>query len=406
MNIPLPARAVLKPSVVSMAAMFASLGAWLFPSFGVLRKGFDTPSRPDLNAFIVLACWYMLIFVSFVVGEKLGGWLPFRRTGRTETLLDLKSNVIYYGFTLISSIGIAATVIRVFQLLSVQQAIVFITLGQANELIDALYKDYSVGLVSLRYIVLYSASLALYRIIRLKSFAPINIFNVLMLVLSALLSSRLIFVATLLTTVLLLGFGKSSIRINVPKLITVASLLFLVLAVLNYSRNKSYYEGNKLSFGLAGLSEIVTYLGAPFQAAFGTAGITDQLVAGGDQTYRRYVDEEIVLNTNSAFVHLHEQVGYFSWPYIALTCLFMGFAFEALASLGKTIFLLPCGAILYGSAELWRLDLFQQGTFIVWIIIGIGLPAFLIAGKCLLAFIGGVRGMAVPDDRIPPPSAR
>ena len=89
--------------------------------------------------------------------------------------------------------------------------------------------------------------------------------------------------------------------------------------------------------------------------------------------------------TNSAFVHLHEQIGYYSWPYISLICLFMGVVFEALASLGKTIFLLPCGAILYGSAELWRLDLFHQGTFIVWFVIGIGLPALLFGVQWLLA---------------------
>ena len=99
-----------------------------------------------------------------------------------------------------------------------------------------------------------------------------------------------------------------------------------------------------------------------------------------------YVDVEINLMTNSAFFHLTQQIGYFSWVYIALICLFMGLVFEALASLGKTIFLLPCGAILYGSAELWRLDLFQQGTFIVWFVIGIGLPALLIGGQRLFAF--------------------
>jgi len=98
-------------------------------------------------------------------------------------------------------------------------------------------------------------------------------------------------------------------------------------------------------------------------------------------------DEEIVRNTNSAFVHLHEQMGYFSWAYMAGMCLFMGFLFEFLASLGKTIFLLPCGAILYASAELWRLDLFHQGIFIVWMVVGIGLPSIVIAYRRLFSFV-------------------
>ncbi|HXC43993.1 MAG TPA: hypothetical protein VNY51_10805 [Candidatus Dormibacteraeota bacterium] len=373
--------------MISMLAVFASFTAWLFPSFGVLRKGFDNPSRLDLDTFTVLACWYLLIFVSFTAGEKVGGLLVLRRSAPTAPLLSLKSNVIYYGFTLLSATGIAATLIRVFQLLSLQQAIAAIALGQANELIEALYEHYSIGLVSLRYLVLYSASIALYRIIRSRSFTPLNIFNVLLLAISTLLSSRLIFIATLLTVVFLLSVDKRSIRISIPKLVTIATLLFLVLAVLNYSRNKGYYERNNLSFGLAGASEILAYLGSPFQVAIGTAQVTDHIIGGDPDSYRDYVDVEINLMTNSAFFHLHQQMGYFSWVYVALTCLFMGLLFEALCSLGETIFLLPCGAILYGSAELWRLYLFHQGTFIVWFVIGIGLPALLIGGQRLFAFV-------------------
>jgi hypothetical protein len=370
-----------------MVAMFASFAAWLFPSFGVLRKGFDNPSRLDLGTFTVLACWYLVIFASFNVGERVGGLLVLRRSTPTAELLNLKSNTIYYGFTLLSTAGIAATLIRVFQLLPLQQAIAAIALGQANALKEALYEDYHIGLVSLRYLVLYPASIALYRIIRSRSFSPLNIFNVLLLAISvALLSSRLTFIATLLTVVFLLSFDKRLIRVSIPKLITIVTSLFLVLAVLNYSRNKDYYERNKLSFGLAGASEILAYLGAPFQVAIGTAQATDQIIGGDPDAYRDYVDVEINLMTNSAFFHLTQQIGYFSWLYIALICLFMGLVFEALASLGKTIFLLPCGAILYGSAELWRLDLFQQGTFIIWFIIGIGLPALLIGGQRLFAF--------------------
>ena len=391
MNIALPPKAFLKPSVISMAAVLASFAAWLFPSFGVLRKGFESPSRLEFSSFVILASWYLLIFMSFTVGEKLGRLLVLQRSASRARLLSLDSNVLYYSFSLLSAIGIAMTLRTIFQLLSLQQAVVFIALGQANSLKEALYEDYSVGFVSLRYLVIYSASIALYRIIRRRSFTPLNILNVLMLAMTAVLSSRLIFISTLLTVAFLLGFGKSSIRISIPKLIVFITVLFLILAVLNFSRNADYYERNKLSFGLAGVSEILAYLGAPFQAAIGSAPVMDQLVAGGDETYRNYVDEEINLNTNSAFIHLHEQIGYASWAYITVICLFMGFVFEVLLSLGKTIFLLPCGAILYGSAELWRLDLFHQGIFIVWFVMGIGLPVFLIGGRRLLAFLSGGR---------------
>jgi len=380
-----------------MAAMFASFAAWLFPSFGVLRKGFDNPSRLTLDALTILTCWYLLIFVSFRLGEKIGGLFGLRKSVSTARVLSLDSNILYCVFTLLSATGIAATLITVFRLLSPLQAIIFIAAGQANELKDALYEDYSVGLVSLRYLVLYSASIALYRIIRSRSFTPLNIFNVLLLAISTLLSSRLIFIATLLSVIFLLSFDKRSIRFSLLKVIAVVTALFLVLAVLNYSRNKDYYERNKLSFGLAGVSEIVAYLGSPFQVAIGTAQISDQIIGGDPDAYHNYIDVEINLMTNSAFFHLTQQIGYFSWLYIALLCLFMGLLFEGFLSLGKTIFLLPCGAILYGSAELWRLDLFHQGTFIVWFVIGIGLPVLLVGGQRLFAFVGRVPEMAGTD---------
>src|SRR5215469_12334108 len=211
MKIALPPRAILKPSIISMAAVFASFMAWLFPSFGVLRKGFESPARLDLDSFIILACWYLLIFLSFAVGEKLGRLLLFRANALQAPLLLLNSNLIYYAFTVLSTIGIGMTLIRIFQLLSGQEAITYLAAGQANALKDALYEDYSIGLVSLRYLVLYPASLALYRIIRYKSYKFINIFNVFMLGISTLLSSRLIFIATILTLLFLLGFDKTSI---------------------------------------------------------------------------------------------------------------------------------------------------------------------------------------------------
>ena len=68
----------------------------------------------------------------------------------------------------------------------------------------------------------------------------------------------------------------------------------------------------------------------------------------------------------------------------------MGFLFETLASFGKTIFLLPAGAIVYASAELWRLDLFRQGIFVVWMVFGIGFPSSLLAYQRFFKFVGGV----------------
>lgn len=379
-----------------MIAVSASLAAWLFPTFGVLKKGFENPSRLDPNSAVLLACWYLLIFTSFFLGQKISGlWASSRGYKPTSRLLDLESNVIYLGFTLIGALGLGAMVMTIFQNMSLGQMILFISLGQTNALKNSLYEDYRIGIVSLRYIVLYPASIALYRMIRLRRYSLLNIFNVLMLAVCTFLSFRLILIAALVTTSLLVTFDRESVKLSVAKLILIAGSLFLILSVLNISRNASYYERNNLSFGLAGLNEIVGYLGTPFQVAVGAANVTDQLAAQGPgdpshgtEPYRYYVDIMINYNTNSAFVALHQQMGYWCWPYIALLCGFMGAVFRFLISLGKTYFLLPCGGILYASSELWRLDLFQQGAFIVWFVLGIGLPASVLFAEHLWRMAG------------------
>lgn len=381
MKITLPVKSIFTPSCISMMAVAASFLAWSFPSFGVLRKGFIHPERLDMTSTMMLLCWYSMIFVCFIVGQKLGG-LVFQKPLRPhEQLFSLDSNFFYAIFTLFAVLGIGSTIVRIFTVLPFQQALVYISLGQANELKDTLYEDYHIGLVSLRYLVLYPASIALYRIVRHKRYSLFNLFNVALLAIGTFLSSRLILMATTLATAFLLTYGRKFVKISFLKVAVTSAVLFLILAVLNLSRNAGYYERNNLSFGLAGASEILAYVGSPFQVAIGSAKVYDLLAAGQGDDYRDYTDIEINLNTNSAFTLLLQQMGYLMWPYFALVCLVMGFIFSALASLGKTIFLLPCAAILYGAAEIWRLDLFQQGTFIVWFVVGAGVPAAFLLMK-------------------------
>jgi hypothetical protein len=379
MKITLPVKTIFTPASISMMAVAASFLAWSFPSFGVLRKGFIHPERLDLTSTIMLFCWYAMIFVCFVVGQKLGAVVWRKKFRSEDRLFSLDSNLFYVIFTLFAVLGIVSTVVRIFTLLPLQQALLYISLGQANELKDTLYQDYSIGLVSLRYLVLYPASIALYRIIRYKRYSLFNLFNVILLGIGTFLSSRLILMATVLATAFLLTNGRKIVQIKLLKVALAGGVLFLILAVLNLSRNADYYERNNLSFGLAGVSEILAYVGSPFQVAIGSAKVYDLLAAGEGDDYRDYVDIEINLNTNSAFTLLLQQMGYMEWPYFALVCLIMGFIFSGLAGLGKTIFLLPAGAILYASAEIWRLDLFQQGTFIVWFVIGAGVPAAILS---------------------------
>src|ERR1039458_2732042 len=154
MNITLPVRSIFEPSSISMLAVSASFAAWLFPSFGVLRKGFDHAEILTLASFLTLFSWYSMIFVCFLVGQKLGSYaLPIKP--KRLSILSLEANAVYYGFSILATLGIGTMLVRIFHDMSLKQALLFISLGQTNELKDTLYENYSVGFVSLRYLVLY-----------------------------------------------------------------------------------------------------------------------------------------------------------------------------------------------------------------------------------------------------------
>lgn len=270
MKIAIPVKTIFTPSAISMLAVTASFLAWSFPSFGVLRKGFNRPERLDLTSVTMLLCWYGMIFLCFVIGQKLGT-LVFRTTPPlNEKLFSLESNFFYVIFSFFAVLGIGSTVLRIFTVLPFQEALIYISLGQANQLKDTLYQDYSIGLVSFRYLVLYPASIALYRIIRHKRYSLFNLFNVLLLAIGTFLSSRLILMATVVATAFLVTFGRKIVTVRFIKVTIIGGAMFLILAVLNMSRNAGYYERNNMSFATAGLSEILAYVGSPFQVAIGS----------------------------------------------------------------------------------------------------------------------------------------
>jgi len=376
MKLKIPIAHISRPSGMAIFAVMLSFCAWLCPDFGVLRKGFTVAEQPGLLACFILFSWYLLIFTSFVLGQQLGAAFSARRRIATN-IPQLDSLPIYRLFTLLSAIGTVYTFLKIFTALPLLQAAVYLYLGQGNRLKNTLYEGYSAGIPSLRYLVLYSASLAIYRTVKFRKVTFLNVANIFMLGAGVLISSRLILIATLVVSMFLLTYGKQKIQLSLVKVAVFATLLFVILSFINSSRNRNFYENRNLSFTEASVSEIVTYLGSPFNVALGDARAIDVITPGRIGLYRQYVDVEELLTTNSAFVELHERVGNLAWPYIALVCCSMGFVFSWLASFGKTSLLLPCGAILYGATELWRLDLFGQGIFIVWFVVGISVPVFL-----------------------------
>ncbi|HWJ36332.1 MAG TPA: hypothetical protein VNR70_13765 [Steroidobacteraceae bacterium] len=364
---------LFRPSTVAMLGLLLSAGAWYFPDMGGLKRGYDQPAIFTFQSVVLLLDWWLIIFLGLRAGEIIGQRLELRRIFASQ-IDDLESTRLFVTFTGLTSIGLILTYAKIFSSLSLGGALAFIAAGSGNALKESLYEQYSAGVLSLRYLVIFSASLAVYRFSYVKRWDVLYVINFLLLLISALLSSRLMFVATVVASLFLVLRRSERIRIRPVRIIVGAFLAFFVLAALNASRNSNYYEKDNLYFWGGGASSIITYLSAPFQSAIGTANHIVEISGAPGDTYREYVDIDETLNTNSSFVQNVGQFGILAWPGIALLSLGSGFLFASLQRYGRSALLMPCTAILYASSELWRLDLFRQGIFFVWLGCGLAMP--------------------------------
>lgn len=111
----------------------------------------------------------------------------------------------------------------------------------------------------------------------------------------------------------------------------------------------------------AGVSEVIAYLGTPFQVSLGVCNNFDSATNGITSDY--YVNWEYTLNSNSAIDQLAPQLGWWAFGYMGVTCLFYGMLAGYVFSMRGTYLFVVYPVVLYGFAELWRLDMFTQGIF-------------------------------------------
>ena len=378
----IPTAAIFRPSSIAIVGACMSAIVWSLPTFGAVQTGYVHASAITPGAVFLILGWYLLIWCTLRFGEIAGAGLVV--TARPERI-RLESTALLGTFTALAATGLIATYAKVLGSLGLQGAVLFVMSGLANELKGSLYEEYSAGIVSLRYLVAFSAALAVYRYGLRKKFDGWMLTNLLLLAMSALLSSRLIFIASVVIATFLTKRWQRFLTINVPRLLVGVAAIFFVLTLLNYSRNGNYYASDGFGFWGAGLSSIVAYVGSPFQVMLAAADNPVFLFDHGEDSARLIADIDDTLNSNSAFVQVQEAMGALAWPYIGLLCAAMGFVFGACARSGRTVLLLPCGAILYASAELWRLELYSQGIFKVWLGMGLLVPAaFLLVPRVKL----------------------
>ncbi len=379
-----PIGAVVVPTLFSFVA-------WCVPGFGVLRKGFNHPLPLLSEGGIMVGLWYGMIIVCAFLGERLGRALaPSGRNARWTVGLD--DAFTYRVISIIGAAGAGYAFIRAGSLVGFGEITKIVGEGQANQLKYALYEDYSVGPASLRYVVIFSAGLAIYRLLTGISRGIWEIANLMALCAVTLISSRLSLIASVFTASVLFIKNNPPVRIPWMRILLGGAALFGALSLLNMSRNKSFYE-NRFSGGFlaSGVSEIVAYVGAPFQGGLAAGQYYGPIARGMESIV--YTDIEAELGTNSAFLEVVEVCGTWSFFLMALTSFGAALIIGLLRHQWDNHFALVGCALLYAYAEVWRIYLFLQGIIIALLVIGFGVPLAVMLFKEAFASRRRVHGV-------------
>jgi hypothetical protein len=362
----------IKPQSVVILTVLMSFAAWLFPGFQIFRKGFIARESLLSSGAVIVALWYAGIIGAAVAGFRLGKKVrtPHENLDRN---IGLESSSAYLALTAVGALGFSCLILYLASQVGLSGIKTFILEGQGNQLKEALYEDYSIGPLSLRYIVILSGGVAIFRIISGISRSFIDVFNLGELLLTALVSSRLSLIVALF-----IGFGlfatyQQPVRVNLGKVALLFGGIFVLLAVYNAARNVNYYQarGND-NFLVAGFSEILAYTGAPFQGALTTGDYFNEISSGKEVT--TYSGIEIELTTNSAFAELTEDIGGWSFAVAIVTSFLAAWVMGLLTSHLQNYFALAYFVLLYCFSEFWRIFMFYRGIVITLMVFAVCVP--------------------------------
>ncbi|MCU1756084.1 hypothetical protein [Pseudomonas helleri] len=340
---------------------------WAFPSFDYFRKGFDQPlslfSVGGLGLISALLSAWCMAYVFYNIGKILS----CSKNRPTLLINEALSNRTYFLFILLSGIGLLAVFYSLVKSGGMYFILESVQSGQANQLKKALYEDYSVGVLSLRYASVMCGALLISRRMSGIKNTLLDLSALTLVLLTALLSSRLTVSASLFGGFYLYIHFKKEIKISSIRLLISATLIFLLFSALNWSRNYGFYEKMGLGFISGGFSEILAYLGTPFQGAiFAISNL------GSDYSTSEMFNAttiETSLTTNSAFLELTSDNSWLGLIelYLLISASSLAIGFCERYKGGK--FICCSVPLIYAFAELWRLSLFEKGLTITIIAI-------------------------------------
>jgi len=377
-------RWLVTPHAMIVATLGLSALGWLLfdPS---LPGGYRLPQPVTVQAALILSAWYLMIielaYFGFAAGRLLR--LPPLLEADIAFAARLDGKSLYYVYSVIGTIGLAATLYRIIGILGTDGVIASVLDSSANRLTAVLYEDYHIGILSLRYVCALSGGIALWRLFLLREWRLLHVVNILALLVAVATAGRL-FLLTALFIALCLGLSSGRLKRVSP--VAAAAVLIAVtsmLGVYSYVRTLGTYDqAGYGGFWQVALLQMGSYLSTPFQVSLGVANHIGELSSIAQE--RDFFDRSNAYTTNSVFDYFIVYRGGWAWleiiPATAGLATLMGFCRRFPGSY------LACGygVLLYAFAEIWRTPYFLAGSFKTELIFGLFLPLALGIGISLM----------------------
>jgi hypothetical protein len=376
----------VRPHTLLLLGVCLSFLAWVIPwgsAIPALIRGYPKAEPWTLHGTLFLLGWYAFFFVVALVGFQLGRRIPVLQRAERVPWTS------YYVFlSLVAFVGTAYS--YAYVLAKSPHAISESFLHHDFNAVRYVL-PYSAGLPTLRYASSVAGGIAIFELGQ-RRFRLLHLGNVLLLLLSAAIASRISLIIAAIVAVGLAARHLHAERARPRKvfggLLLGIVALFLVLALLNFSRNAAFYRSYGVRDPLAmNVDEIVRYLGIPFQASVAVSNNISKwpelpsTVASGTRAYvlptyltsglppavgkasDRYTSLVAIpasQTTNSVLAGMYGVFGLLAFPILGAVA-FLAALIAGHASRYRSYVFIATLVIAYCFAEWWRIYIFNEG---------------------------------------------
>jgi hypothetical protein len=272
----------------------------------------------------------------------------------------LTSGRVWTVWIILATLGVGTAGYKIVSSMGISGCIRTIATFNANAFKSELYTEYSVGLLSLRYVAILAASVAIFRYLAHREVSVRSVASIILLAIVALISSRLSLLWAVIIGVVSYAAvpeSMSTVKIKSKEVIIGCLVLLIAVSALTISRTYMFYQerGAESVFSAVG-SEFQRYLAAPFH---GSILAVNRPLYGASLSQFGGIDTG--LTTNSALLELAILVG--QWNVIGLGAILFASSFCCgIMKQASTTYLVIMLGVLQGCHfEIWRLLMFQRG---------------------------------------------